>query len=77
MARKLVKPGKTRVSDEDLYLVLSISEAAEIWHVSPSTLRYHIDRGTLPARKCGHTVIVPVTGMIALYGNPNGSKRHV
>lgn len=71
----MAKRIKGNIKDDDLYMVLSIAEAAAIWHVSTSTVRYHIDAGNLPARKCGHTIIVPAIGMIALYGPPRRAIR--
>lgn len=68
---------KTKIEGEgDLYSVLSIAEAAALWGVSPATVRYHIDRGNIVARKCGHTVIVPSVCMVALYGLPQRLPKH-
>ena len=64
-----IEINKGRVS-EDLYVVVSVLEAAHMWGVNPNTIRYHIDRGHLAARKCGHTVIVSVASLVALYGPP-------
>lgn len=67
---KRVDEDTKKAGEEDLYYVLSIAEAAAIWGVSTAVIRYHINRSNIASRKCGHTVIVPVVCMVALYGPP-------
>lgn len=63
----------------NLYSLLTVSEAARLYHRTPNTIRYHVDRGNLTCRKAGSgkTAIILITldSLIQLYGNP--SKKTV
>lgn len=53
----------------DLQSVFTIKEAASLWFKHPSTLRYHIDKGNLAARKSGKLWLISKDSLIAYYGH--------
>ena len=43
--------------------VLTVSEAARVFGVSPRTLRRYVDRGHLPGIRLGRRVFIPVEAL--------------
>ena len=52
---------------DELYAVVTLSEASALYHVSISTLRYHIVRGHLDARLAGKTYLISTRSLNLLY----------
>lgn len=54
--------------------VTTLQEASKLWGKSTTTLRYHIKRGSLDARRTcvsnRGTVLISVESLIELYGDP-------
>ena len=48
--------------------VLTTTEAARIFGVSPRTLRKYVDRGLLPGIRLGRRVFIPVEALRRLLG---------
>lgn len=48
--------------------VMSAAEAARLWGLDPSTVRYAILRHRLPATKSDGTWLVKYEDMVAVYG---------
>jgi hypothetical protein len=61
-----------REGESHLAEVMCQTEAAKLWHVRARTIQYHIDRGSLCARKAGGRWIVTTRSLIRLYGLPPG-----
>lgn len=58
----------------ELYSLVTIQEAAQLFYRGRGTIRYHIDRGNLAYRKTPgrHGVIlISLESLIRLYGNPH------
>lgn len=55
--------------DQALTAVLTRAEAARLWHRSPKTIQYQIDRGRLAARRTGRGWLITRASLIALYGD--------
>ena len=52
----------------ELERVITLAEAAEHYCVHPQTLRYHIDRGNLTARRSGNAWLIHRASLDRLYG---------
>lgn len=52
------------------FQVVTVSEAAKMFNVSPGTIRYHLDRGNLTFRKTDRVHLICIDSLIALYGFP-------
>lgn len=52
------------------FQVVTVSEAAKLFNVSPGTIRYHIDRGNLTFRKTDRIHLICIDSLVRLYGSP-------
>lgn len=58
--------------ENDLFSLMTIPEAAAAFYVSPSTIRYHLERGRLRYRKAGQMILIARESLESLWGKlPN------
>lgn len=55
------------LGQHELDAVLSVSEAARLVYVDPSTIRYHIKRGNINAKLFGHSYGVSLSSLQNYY----------
>lgn len=56
--------------EQALCEVVTIAEAARLWHYHHTTFRYAVDSGNVAARKSGNIWLISVSSIIAYYGRP-------
>lgn len=55
----------------DLFATVTVSEAAERWHIHPNSVIDAITRGKLDARKSGWVWLITTESLIRYWGKPD------
>lgn len=65
-----VAPKMQPVLIPEIWTLVTISEAAALYHYAPNTIRYHLNRGNLQFRQTGKVYLITLQSLIALWGLP-------
>jgi len=65
--RKYRQKGNPRAGAEHLVMVCSVSEAAKLFNVSPTTIYYHIREGNIAYRSFRGSYVISTPSLIAYY----------
>lgn len=59
-----------RITAPELTNVVTISEAARIWHKNPTTVRRKLDDYRVHSRMSGRVYLISVASLIKVWGQP-------